>query len=302
MIESTAIRYFREVTRQGSIKRAAEVLQIAPSAISRQIQGLEAELSVRLFERRARGISLTDAGHLLYRYAIDNRKQIDEIFTGAREIGSLQRGHVRIATVEGLLASFLASFVVDLSKDYPGITVSITTVGSRIVADMVARHDVDLGMVFGPAPRRDLIELARMRQGLCLIVAPTHPLAGRASCRIRDLDGIDVVMPDPSFGIRQEVDRISAESKTRLNLRYETNSLAFARTLVAQTSLATFLPRESVRPDLNNGSLIAVPLRDRRLATTLASLVQVVATQTTPAARKIAERLVQRMEATNAVD
>lgn len=64
MIESTAIRYFRVVTECGSIKQAAAALRIAPSAISRQVQGLEDELAVKLFERGARGMNLTDAGHL----------------------------------------------------------------------------------------------------------------------------------------------------------------------------------------------------------------------------------------------
>lgn len=297
MIESAAIRYFREVTQHGSIKRAAEVLQIAPSAVSRQMQGLETELAVKLFERRARGISLTDAGHLLYRYAVDNRKKIDDIFSGAREFGSLQRGNVRIATVEGLLASFIASFIADLSRQYPGINVGITTVGSRSVADMVARHEVDLGFVFGPAPRRDLIELAQMRQSLCLIISPQHPFAGKASCRIRDLSGLKVILPDPSFGIRQEVDRVCAQTKTRLELCCETNSLAFARTLAVQSDLATFLPRNAAMPELIGRTLVAVPLRDKRLAMTRATLVQVVARQATPAGRMVAELLVERMAA-----
>ncbi|MCO5131384.1 MAG: LysR family transcriptional regulator [Xanthobacteraceae bacterium] len=299
MIEATAIRYFREVTRQGSIKRAAEVLQIAPSAISRQIQGLETELAVKLFERRARGISLTDAGELLYRYATDNRKRIDDIFTGAREFGSAQRGHVRIATVEGLLASFLASFTSDMARQYPGVTVSVTTVGSRVVADMVAHRDVDIGLVFGPAPRRDLFELARMRQALCLIVAPGHPFATRASCCLADLDGLKVILPNTSFGIRQEVERVAAQSKIRLKLCYETNSLAFARTIVAQTDVATFLPRDSAKPDLLAGRLVAVPLRDRRLAATRATLVQAVSQQATPACRIASELLVARMQASD---
>ena len=79
MIESTALRYFREVTLRGSIKRAAESLRIAPSAISRQVQGLEDELSAKLFERGARGMSLTGAGHLLHRYAVESQDKLDRI-------------------------------------------------------------------------------------------------------------------------------------------------------------------------------------------------------------------------------
>jgi DNA-binding transcriptional LysR family regulator len=296
MIESTAVKYFRAVTECGSIKQAAALLRIAPSAISRQVQGLEDELAVKLFERGARGMNLTDAGHLLYRYAVDNRNQLDGVRSRVQEFDSLRRGQVKIATVEGLLASFLSGFVVDLGREYPGISVSLTVVGSRDVAEMVGHNDVDLGFVFGRAPRRDLIELARMRQSLHLIVAPDHPLAAKDHCTVKDLAGLRVVVPDPSFGIRQEIDRACAQADVRLDIRSETNSLAFAQTLAARTELATFLPKDTAMPALIEGTLVAVPLREKRLEATQVTLVQLASRNTSPSGHLVAELLVERMK------
>jgi DNA-binding transcriptional LysR family regulator len=295
VIESAALRYFREVTECGSIKQAAASLRIAPSAISRQVQAIEEELSVKLFERGARGMVLTDAGHLLYRYAVDNRNQLDGIRAKVQEFDALRRGQVKVATVEGMLANFLSNFVVDLSVDYPGISISVTVVGSRDVAEMVGHNDVDLGLVFGRAPRRDLIELARMRQSLCLIVSPRHPLATKDSCTVKDLAGLRVVVPDPSFGIRQEIDRACAHAKIRLEICNETNSLAFAQTLAARTDLATFLPRDTAMPALEAGSLVAIPLRDKRLEATQVTLVQLATRNMSPSCRLVANLLVIRM-------
>jgi DNA-binding transcriptional LysR family regulator len=296
MIESTAVKYFRAVTECGSIKQAAALLRIAPSAISRQVQGLEDELAVKLFERGARGMKLTDAGHLLYRYAVDNRNQLDGVRSRVQEFDSLRRGQVKIATVEGLLASFLSGFVVDLGREYPGISVSLTVVGSRDVAEMVGHNDVDLGFVFGRAPRRDLIELARMRQSLHLIVAPDHPLAAKDHCTVKDLAGLRVVVPDPSFGIRQEIDRACAQADVRLDIRNETNSLAFAQTLAARTELATFLPKDTAMPALIEGTLVAVPLREKRLEATQVTLVRLASRNTSPSGHLVAELLVERMK------
>jgi DNA-binding transcriptional LysR family regulator len=296
MIESTAIRYFREVTARGSIKQAAESLRIAPSAISRQIQGLEDTLSAKLFERGARGMSLTDAGHLLYRYAVENQTQLERIRAQVEEFGSVQRGHVKIATVEGLLASFLSDFIAFLAREYPGITTSITAVGSRDVADMISRHEVDLGLVFGRAPRRDLIELARMRQSLYLMVAPHHAMARHDQCTVKDLDGLRVVLPDLSFGIRQELDRVCAQANVRLEVCTETNSLAFARAIVSQTGFGTFLPREAAMPELIAGTLVAVPLRDKRLEATQVTLVQLASRHPSPSTTRIAQLLAASMK------
>ena len=296
MIESTALRYFREVTLRGSIKRAAESLNIAPSAISRQMQGLEDELSTKLFERGSRGMTLTGAGQLLYRYAVESEDKLDRIRAQVEEFDTLQRGHVRIATVEGLLASFVSDFVVDLSRDYPGISITVTTAGTNRVAEMVGQHEVDLGLVFGRAPRRDLIELARMRQSLCLMVAPHHPMATREFCTVKDLAGLRVILPDPSFGIRQEIDRACAKANIQLDLYSETNSIAFLRTIAMKTGIGTFLPRDSAMPELIAGSLIAIPLRDKRLEATQITLVQLATRNTTPSSLRVAKLLTERMK------
>jgi DNA-binding transcriptional LysR family regulator len=296
MIESTAIRYFRVVTESGSIKQAAASLRIAPSAISRQVQGLEEELSVKLFERGARGMNLTDAGHALYRYAIENRNQLDGLRSRVEEFDSLRRGQVKVAAVEGMLSTFLPDFYVALSQEFPGITLSVTAVGSRDVADMVGHNEVDLGLIFGRAPRRDLIELGRMRQPVCLIVAPDHPLAGQKSYAMKDLAGQRVILPDPSFGIRQEVDKACAQASVRLEICSETNSLAFAQVVTGRTDLATFLPMVSAMASINAGTLVAIPLRDRRLASTQVTLVQLAARSASPSTRLVAERMIARMK------
>jgi DNA-binding transcriptional LysR family regulator len=296
MIESAAIRYFREVTEHGSIKQAAASLRIAPSAISRQMRAIEDELSAKLFERGPRGMQLTGAGHLLYRYAVENRHQLDGIRAKVQEFDTLRRGQVKIATVEGMLTNFLSNFVIDLASNYPGISISLTMMGSRDVAERVGHNDVDLGFIFGRAPRSDLIELERMRQSLCVIVAPRHPLANKASCTVKDLAGLRVVMPDPSFGIRQEVDGACAQVKVRLDICNETNSLAFAQTLAAHTDLATFLPRVSAAASLEAGLLVAVPLRDKRLEATQVTLVQLASRNISPSCRLVADLLIGRMK------
>lgn len=296
MLEAMAIRYFREVTQSGSIKRAAAALQIAPSAISRQIQGLEHELAVKLFERGARGMSLTNAGHLLLRYAVESRKQLDDIRTLVQEFDSLQRGHIKLATVEGQLASFLVDFVHDLARQYPGLTVAVTAVGSRDVAEMVGRHEVDLGMIFGRAPRRDLIELARMRQSLCVVVSPRHPFAQRKSCAVKDLAGLRCIAPDPTFGIRQEIDRACARARVDIDIYCETNSLAFARTVASRGDLATFLPQDACAPELAAKTLVAVPIRDKSLEATQVTLVQPATRTPSQPVRRISQLLAARMK------
>jgi DNA-binding transcriptional LysR family regulator len=112
---------------------------------------------------------------------------------------------------------------------------------------------------------------------------------------MKDLAGLRVVVPDPSFGIRQEIDRACAQAKMRLEVCNETNSLAFAQTLAARTDLATFLPRDAAMPSLDAGLLVAVPLRDKRLEATQVTLVRLVTRNMSPTCRLVADLLVARM-------
>lgn len=99
---------------------------------------------MKLFERGARGMNLTDAGHLLYRYAIANRAELDGLRSQAEEFDALRRGQVRIASVEGMLTSFLPDFFIGLSRDYPGISMSVPPWDREMSRRWSAKTDIGL--------------------------------------------------------------------------------------------------------------------------------------------------------------
>jgi DNA-binding transcriptional LysR family regulator len=296
MMEPITLRYFREVAEHGSVRHAAEHLFVAQSAVSRQISLLEDELGVPLFERHARGMSLTDAGRLLLAYSQDLRGRFEELRGMIQEYETLQRGHVEIACVEGLLASFLPEAVCSFSDDFPGISFNVVALGSQAVAESVADHRCDLGIVFGGAPRSDLLELACMSQPLCLLVAPDHPLAGQNRCSLEEAAAFPLVLPDRSFGIRQLVDRVSARGKFALNAPFETNTLAFARRLVMNSKCrATFLPVDFASQEIEAGRLVALSLTDPVLSSTNVTLVASSTRKLSQSARHLAHFLSEKM-------
>ena len=297
LIEPASLRYFREVAAQGSLRHAAERLYIAQSALSRQIRALEDDLGVPLFERRARGMVLTAAGRLLLDYTEDSRSRLEELRSRIQDFESLRRGEVDIACVEGLLNGFMPEFVEKVHREHDGLVLRVAAMGSQSVAEAVAEHRFDLGILFGQPPRGDLVEIARMRQPLCVIVAPGHPLASRRSCRMPDVAPFGVVMPDRSFGIRQLIDRVRAVDRLELRIVVETNTLAFAWRMVQCAGYVTFLPLDSVRSEVESGTLVAVPLEERLLRDTRVTLVASPARKLSAAAGWTRERLKESMAA-----
>jgi len=301
VIEATSLRYFREVAQQGSLRQAAARLFVAQSALSRHIVTLEKELGAALFERHARGMTLTPAGRLFLEYADQVHSRLDDVRARIQEFEDLRRGHVDIACVEGLLSGLLPDFVESYSARHDGITLTVSALGSTAVAESVAEHRVDLGIVFGQSPRSDLLELARMPQPLCAIVGPGHPIASQASCRLADIQSY-IVLPNRSFGIRQLIDRVSAQGRFDLRTMVETNTLAFAWRLALRNTCVTFLPMDTVRAEVAERRLIAVPLEDSLLRNTRVTLVASASRKRSAATESVIAMLRKQMSARIRID
>jgi DNA-binding transcriptional LysR family regulator len=143
-INTSALRYFYEVARCGSFRRAAEKVHVAASAIARQIQLLEDELNVELFERGRKGVRLTVAGEaLIYRV----RRMMSELTTARAEIGALRgpyRGHVSLGVNETVAREFISDFLTRFHKSYPGITMTITVGNTVGLVEMLLRSDIEI--------------------------------------------------------------------------------------------------------------------------------------------------------------
>ena len=284
-----ALTYFREVALSGSIRRAAEHLSIAPSAISRQIGNLEAELQATLFDRRARRLTLTAAGELLLAYSERSHADFETLRESLQQITGLQAGQVRVGSVEGMVTYFLSRYLATFEKRFPGVKVIVSVVGSRAVAELVQDGEVDLGLAFGLPKRNPFRVHARLEQPLCVIVAARHPLASRRSISFAALADQRVALPDRTFQIRSLIDGIAVKTKTPLVRVIETNTLEMAKGVVRNSELVTFLPRYAALREIANGELVAVPLQERDLAHTSISLITVPSRKLSPAGRKLLE-------------
>ncbi len=297
-MEPLAMRYFREVAAHGSVRHAAERMFVAQSAVSRQITLLETELGVPLFERHARGMLLTEAGQLLLVYSNDMRTRFDELRGMIQEYETLRRGHAEIACVEGLITSFMPEAIRGFAQANPAISLGVISIGSQAVAEAVAEHRYDLGVLFGNTPRTDLVELARMPQPLYAVVAPAHPLAQRTRCTLADIAPYPVVLPDRSFVIRQLVDRVCVARKLSLLRTVETNALAFAQMLVTGSDThVTFLPADLLNPSVEQGTLVGLSLDERALKSGHVTLVASRTRKLSLAANHLANYLSERMAA-----
>ena len=111
--------YVDEIARSGSIRKAAEHLNLTASALNRRIMDIEEELGTLLFERRPRGVRLTSAGELFLDLARRQLSDTERMLSQIEELKGLRRGVVRIACSQALAHSFLPASIALFRKQFP---------------------------------------------------------------------------------------------------------------------------------------------------------------------------------------
>ncbi len=264
-MQLTHLRYFDEVVRAGSIRIAAEKLHIAPSAVSRQIRNLEDELGAPLFDRHARGVALTPAGEIYARYVRGALLDQGRVNAEIDDLRGLRRGHIRIHSVEGVVASPLAMALMEFRAKYGGVTVRLTVSGTKDIMRAVSDGETDIGVAFTSDPDPWVRYEARLHHPLCAVLRPDHPLASKARLSLGEALQYPYAIPEKNFGIRSLIDAQARSSRLALKPALVTNSIEAMRGFARVGEGVTFLPAITVRREAELGQAKAVPLSDREM-------------------------------------
>ncbi len=265
VILHTSLLRFQEVAQSGSIRAAAERLFVTPSALSRELQRLEDDLGVALFERRARGMVLTAAGKVYLNHVRDTLNGVERMRSELDALQNLHRGSVSVLSVEGYASDFLAPAIAQFQDAYPNITFSLRVTGARAVVAGIGSGEADIGLVFNLQPSEDLQSALHLHVPLLAVMAPGHPLARRRSVTLAQLATHRLALPDASFGVRRLIDLQSQLSKVSITPALEANSLAVLRAFARAGGGVTLLSLMSIRDELAAGRLVGVPLDDALL-------------------------------------
>src|SRR5256885_9431236 len=114
--------YVDEVARCGSIRKAAEQLNVTSSAVNRHVLDLEEELGTPLFERRPRGVRLTSAGEVFVRYLRQQTGDVDRMTSQIEDLKGMRRGTVRIACSQALALDFLPREIAQFRERHPFVS------------------------------------------------------------------------------------------------------------------------------------------------------------------------------------
>jgi DNA-binding transcriptional LysR family regulator len=262
---STKLHYFQTVAQLGSIRGAAQALNVAPSAISRTIQSLETVLGLPLFERVRQRLKLTSAGETLVYHARSSASELNRACAIINDLTGLRRGKVKISVVEsagrGLLPRILAEFWAHL----PNVAVEVRTVGSQDALQLVAEGETELGVAFEARLPRGTQRLAVANLPLGALLWPGHALAKRREARFSDFAGERVFLSDGTLALTSSIEAALAGSSIEFDPRAVTNSIDLMAKCVTSKLGVAFQTRVGVENELARRELLFVPLRDPSL-------------------------------------
>lgn len=266
--------YFETIARCGSIRKAAELLFITPSALDRRLQDLEADLDVELFERHARGMRLTAAGELFLKHARQQHADYEQLQTEIAQLRGLYRGTVSIAASQALAFSLFPDLITRFRQENPGIAFSVRICDHTTAIQALRSFEADLAVVYNAQPSTDTYPLLQLEQRLCAVMAADHPLARHQSLRMRDCLRYPLALPDSSLGGRKLLEAFFARSSLEPNVVLESNSFEMLRKLVRQSDAITFQIQVGTALAHPQDGVTARHIDDHGLGTGLLTLAQ----------------------------
>ena len=155
-LQDTALRYFLEVVRTGSVSEAATRLSVSPSAVSRQVATLEDLLGVPLFERRPRGMAPSPAGELLAAHALRNALEADRVVADIEALQGLRRGLIRVCCSAGFAIEFLPKAMAQFREQHPGMQFHLRVAAPAAVTQAVLNTEAGIGLTYSRTAERDI--------------------------------------------------------------------------------------------------------------------------------------------------
>src|SRR5271168_2346586 len=142
------MRYIDEVARAGSMRQAAERLNVASTAINRQIIAFEEEIGLPIFERLPRGVRLTTSGEILVEHIRATLKDHSRAMHRISDLKTMRRTKIVVATLEAMTADVLAKVTSTFQQSYPLAKITVVAMPPEAIVSAVANGDAHLGLGF----------------------------------------------------------------------------------------------------------------------------------------------------------
>ena len=250
-MELRNIRSFIKVAEFENFSKAAEVLGYAQSTITTQIQQLEEELGVNLFDRIGKKVVLSDKGRSFLLYA-NQMMKIESESVEAISANCVPRGILRIGTIESIASSFFAHLLETYIKAYPNVSIEVTEGTTLELFDQMEKGLLDLVLLLDrPVFRLALQTVYSKSATVPFFSAIDHPLAGQKNVSPKKLEQETLFLTEKNNNYRQVFDEIAVKNNISIQHIQEVANASCILHLVEKNLGVSLLPDYRLLPSLN---------------------------------------------------
>lgn len=253
--DPVSLRLFVAVCEERNIARAAEREAIVPSAVSKRIAALEADIGAPLLVRGRRGIEPTAAGETLLRQARDLLGAMERMHAELSEFSSGVQGSVHVLASVSVLAERLPDDIGAFLKRYQAVRVSLDEAISSSIVRRVREGGADLGVLWDFSDMSGLHTVPYRSDHLCVVVPHDHPLATRRSVRFAQTLQYESIGVARGGTMEQMLRRQAALLGRDIVHRIQVSSLDAACRIVGAGLGLAVMPREAIGQDVNGAQL-----------------------------------------------
>ncbi len=239
-MHSSEVRYFLAVVNGGSLSAASQQLFVAVSAISRQIQRLEAEVGTPLFDRHARGMVLNDAGRIFENHVRRSLLGMEQALAEIKGLKAVRRTALRLACTDGLAFSLLPTLCSQFRQHHPAVSFTLTVSSTPGVTEILRQGECDVAFKFSLHPERGVDVAGSWPAPVLMVMNEQHPLA-TSPFQLRDLTAFPVALPDQGTTVRQLFDLSCQMSGTFIEPALTCNNFTTLYSFLQQNPLAVTL-------------------------------------------------------------
>ncbi|MET3291955.1 UNVERIFIED_CONTAM: DNA-binding transcriptional LysR family regulator [Brevibacillus sp. OAP136] len=263
MMDLRFLKTFQTIVRSGSFQQAAEKLQYAQSTVTAQIQKLESDLGILLFDRIGKRAVLTEAGRMLYEQSKQILQDVEKLQQTITDISTGYSGHVRIGAIEPTASVRLPGLIRQFCQERPLVNLTLEVGTALPLHQRILADELDFAISTMPTSGLGLMFEPLFSERFGLLVPDDHPFADKPHVPATDLSYHRLILPEPTCAYKEMIERTLMENDIKLQSNLQIGSIDAMKQLVQAKVGIALIPLSSSET-LADGVLLK-PVEDIKL-------------------------------------
>ncbi|MGE5438568.1 MAG: selenium metabolism-associated LysR family transcriptional regulator [Bacteroidota bacterium] len=268
MLNEFKLLVFHKVATEGSFSKAAEDLFVSQPAVTKQINSLEDELGIKLFERNNKGIVLTAAGKLFLEHAGVILSQFKRLKNDMSLLSEQVSGELTIGASTTIAQYVLPPVLAQFRQANPSLKLTLLNENSETVENLLQRHEINLGIIEGLPKNNALQYTLFIKDELVLITHKASIYYRLEACSLNDLRKSDLVLREKGSGTLEVFEDFIGQyglSLNDMNTLIQLGSTESIKLFLKHADAIGVVSIQAMKEEITRGEFRVIELEEGRI-------------------------------------